>query len=266
MKILAIGDIFAKSGRKTIQKLLPEIIQEHTPDLVIANAENLSHGNGFSPEHITAMQEAGINFFTSGDHTWGNKSGIMKLNDPNFPVIRPANYPSPNTPGKGYKIIEDGNLNKILIISLLGRVFMKKDYDCPFKKFDQILQETAHENPNAIFIDFHTEATSEIAAFGFYADGKASIVVGTHTHVPTADTRILEHNTAFMTDIGMTGPLDSVIGVKKDIIINSFLTQMPVKHEPELQGKMVLNAVLVGIDEKTKKAQNIQHIQKFTDL
>ncbi|MFC1615759.1 YmdB family metallophosphoesterase [Patescibacteria group bacterium] len=266
MKLLLIGDIVAKSGRQTITKILPQVKEELNPDIVIGNAENLSHGNGFCPDHIQEMQDAGIDFFTSGDHTWGNKNGIMMLNDSKFPVIRPANYPSLDTPGSGYRIIEDGNMNKVLVISLLGRVFMKKDYDCPFRKFDQILQENAHERPSAIIVDFHTEATSEISAFGFYVDGRATAVFGTHTHVPTADARVLQEGTAFMTDVGMTGPLDSVIGVKKDIIINSFLTQMPVKHEPELEGSMVFNAAFLTIDEKSKKALNIYHVQKVIEL
>jgi metallophosphoesterase (TIGR00282 family) len=263
MKILFIGDIVAKPGRETIKKILPGVISEHKPDLVIANAENLSHGNGFAPDAIDEMKKAGIDFFTSGDHAWGNKVGMMNLGDSKFPVIRPANFPRENVPGKGYQVIEDKMMNRVLVVNLIGRVFMKKHYDCPFRAIDQILRETGGERVSAIIIDMHAEATSEKYAMGFYTDGRVSAVIGTHTHVPTADARILDNGTALMADVGMTGSLDSVIGVKKEIIIKSFLTQMPVKHEPEADGKMVFNGCLIEIDDKTKKALNVQHIQKI---
>jgi len=262
MKILFIGDIVAKPGRKTIEKILPEIKEEYSPDFVIANAENLSHGNGFSPDHIGKMQKAGIDFFTSGDHTWGNKKGVIELDNPDFPVIRPANYASDKVPGKGYKIIEVSSANKILVINLLGRVFIRRDYECPFHYVDKILKENADEKFAAIIVDLHAEASSEKYAMSFYLDGRVTAVLGTHTHVPTADYRILENGTATMTDVGMTGPYDSVIGVKKDIIIESFLSQMPGKFEPENNGPMVFNAALIEIDKNTAKALTIQHIQK----
>lgn len=263
MKILFIGDIFGEGGRKTVKKLLPDVIKEYSPNIILANAENMTHGDGFSPEHVEEMQGVGIQLFTAGNHAWGNKAGMMKLNDPDFPVIRPANYPDENTPGRGYAILEDSMMNKVLIINLMGRGFMKQHLDCPFKAINRILEETSHENFAAIIVDFHTETTSEKYAFGFYVDGKVTAVIGTHTHVPTTDARIFENGTAYITDVGMAGPYDSVIGVKKDLIINRFLTQMPVKHDPETEGKMIFSAVLVELDEKNKKALNIEHIQKF---
>jgi len=263
MKILFLGDIVASSGRALVKQVLPAIKEEYNPNLVIANAENLSHGNGFTPEHLEEMQQAGINFFTLGDHTWGNTKGVMKLNDHKVPIIRPANYPDFNTPGRGYAIVEDNSMNRILIINLLGRVFMKNDFDCPFRAVDRILRETAHEYLNGIFVDFHAEATSEKYALAFYLDGRVSAVLGTHTHVATADARILEGGTAAMSDAGMNGSLDSVIGVRKDIIINGFLSQRPAKHDPETSGRMIFNSVLIELDIKTKKALNIQHIQKI---
>jgi polar amino acid transport system substrate-binding protein len=261
MKILFLGDIVAKPGRETVKKFLPDVIKKYKPGLVIANAENISHGNGFAPDAISEMQKVGIDFFTSGDHAWGNKVGLMHLGDPKFPVIRPANFPEGN-PGKGYAIVQDKMMNRILVVNIIGRVFMKKHFDCPFRTMDRILQETAHEKLDAIFVDIHAEATSEKYAMGFYLNGRVSAVVGTHTHVPTADYRILENGTAFMSDAGMSGSLDSVIGVKKEVIINSFLTQMPVKHEPEIHGKMVFNACLIDVDGKNKstKIEHIQHI------
>ena len=186
------------------------------------------------------------------------------LNDPKFPVLRPANYPSPDTPGRGYQIIEDGMMNRLLVINIQGQVFIKDHVDSPFKVIDRILQETAHENLNGIFVDFHAEATSEKNTFGLYLDGKVSAVVGTHTHVATADARIFDNGTAYLTDAGMVGAYDSSIGVKKDLIINKFLTQMPVRHEPETEGKMVFGSVLIELDEKTKKALDIKQIIKIT--
>ncbi len=263
MKILFIGDIVGESGRETVKKLLPGIKNEYSPDIVIANAENLAHGNGITSEYIEEMVKAGINFFTSGNHIWGNKSGVMRLNDSDFPVIRPANYPSQDTPGRGYQIIEDGMKNKVLVINLLGQVFMKANVDSPFKVIDKILNELSRENFSAILVDFHAETTSEKYALGFYLDGRVSALIGTHTHVPTTDTRILSNGTAYITDVGMVGSYDSVIGVKKDIIIHKFLTQIPAKHDPEDEGKMIFSAVLVELDEKTKKALDIKHILKY---
>jgi len=206
-----------------------------------------------------------VDFFTNGNHVWGNKDGYKHLDDPHFPVIRPANYPSDEVPGDGYRIIEDSVGNKILIVNLIGRVFMRKDFDCPFKKMDEILDEVKKEKLAAIFVDFHAEATSEKYALAHYLDGRISALIGTHTHVPTADCHILENGTALMSDAGMVGAVDSIIGVRKDSIIKSFLNQMPMKHEPETSGQMVLNSVMIEIDDKTKKALNIYHIQKFSD-
>jgi metallophosphoesterase (TIGR00282 family) len=261
MKILFLGDIVAKPGRETVKKILPEIIKKHKPDFIFANAENLSHGNGFTPETITEMQKAGVDFFTSGDHAWGNKMGMLEIASEDFPVIRPANFP-PEVPGTGYFVVKGKNGHKVLVINLIGRVFMKKNYDCPFRMVDKILKQTEKEKFDAIFVDIHAEATSEKYAMGFYLDGRVSAVIGTHTHVPTADERILDKGTAFMSDVGMTGSLDSVIGVRKDLIITSFLTQMPVKHEPEFGGKMVFNACLINVVSKNKSSQ-IARIQKI---
>jgi len=263
MRILFIGDIFARPGRDTVKELLPGVLDEHKPHMVIANGENLSHGNGISPDNAEDMRRAGINFFTTGNHIWGNKDGVMKLNDPKFPVIRPANFPSTKTPGRGYEIIEDGMMNKILVVNMMGRVFMREDLDCPFRTMERILEETTYENVQAIFVDFHAEATSEKSAFAHHFDGKVSAVVGTHTHVQTADEKILDGGTAFISDVGMTGSMDSVIGVNKDLMINKFITQLPSKFDPEMDGEMALNAVLIEVDEKSKKALSIQRIQVF---
>jgi hypothetical protein len=266
VKILFIGDVFAEAGRKTVEKFLPSVIKEHSPNLVIANAENLTHGTGFAPEHIEEMQRLGVNFFTAGNHVWSNRKGVMEMGNPSFPLIRPANYPDKTVPGRGYAVIEDSMMNKVLVVNLMGRAFIKPHLDCPFREIDKILMETKHEHLSAIVVDFHAEATSEKYAMAHYLDGRVSLLVGTHTHVPTADACILDEGTAFMSDAGMTGSFDSVIGIKNDLMLHHFLTQMPPSYEPETVGKMSFNAVLVELDEKTKKALNIKHIQKFFTL
>lgn len=265
MKILFVSDIFGRPGRETVKEILPRLKEEHAPDLVIANAENLAHGNGFSPEQIAEMRKAGVDFFTSGNHVWGNLDGVKKLEDPNFPVLRPANFPQgEEVPGRGSAVIQDGQGRKLLVINLMGRVFMKPDLDCPFKAADRILEEHKDEELAGIFVDFHAETTAEKYALSFHLDGRISAIVGTHTHVPTKDARILKGGTAAITDVGFTGPVDSVIGVKKELIVKHFLTAMPVKHEPEDKGEMVLNAVLIELDAESKKALNIVHIQEFS--
>lgn len=258
MKLLFIPDIVGRPGRNMIKKFLPLLIKERKPDFVVANAENLSHGNGFSLKNIEEMREVGINFFTSGNHAWDIRDGAGKLDDKNFPVIRPANYPE-GVPGRGYEVIKN-NKHKILIINLIGRVFMKKNYDCPFRVVDKILEETKKLKPDIIFVDFHAEATAEKMAMAFYLDGRVNALIGTHTHVATNDLRVLPKGTVYMTDGGMNGSYDSVIGIKYDLIIKSFLTQMPVKHEPEDTGKMIFNGIWIELDDKNLKALNIEHL------
>jgi len=263
MKILFIGDIVGRPGRETVKKVLPDLKKEHQPDLILANGENLTHGRGMSEESIKEMQDAGIDYFTAGNHIYDNKSVIEKLNDKSFPVIRPANYP-PGNPGRGYHIFETAKMQKILIINLHGRVFVKENYDCPFRKADEIIQETKADQPTAIIVDMHAEATSEKIAFGHYLDGQASAIVGTHTHVPTADAKILNQGTAFITDVGMTGATDSVIGADKKDIIEGFITQMPFRYDiPD--GPTTFNAVLIEISDTNGKATEITPIIKNFD-
>lgn len=278
MKILFLGDVFAKCGRNAVKKVLPDLRKKMRPDLVIANVENMSHGKGFSPEQVSEMQESGVDFFTSGNHAWKDKSGVARLSDSDFPVLRPANYPDLSTvPGRGYEILNikipphEAKMKsikmshtrwvevKVGVINLMGRVFMKDDLDCPFRKFDEIFGVMHAAKVRIIFVDFHAEATSEKIAFAYYLDGRASVVIGTHTHVPTRDERILPGGTAFMSDAGFTGPMDSIIGMQKESVIRQFLTQMPQKHEPA-EGEAIFNSVLIEIDEKIGKAKKIEHI------
>ena len=263
MKILFIGDIVGRPGRETVKKLLPELREKYSPDAIIANGENMTHGRGISEETVKEMQSFGITFFTSGNHIFANKTVIPKLDDKKFPVIRPANFP-PGNPGRGYQVIETGKLQKILIINLMGRVFMKQNYDCPFRIADKILAEHMGDNLSAIIVDIHAEATSEKVALGHYLDGKVSAVIGTHTHIPTADTTILQEGTAYISDVGMVGVTDSVIGVQKEPVIKGFLTQMPFKYEIA-DGPTIFGSVLIEIDDLTKKATSIKQIIKHLD-
>lgn len=266
MNILFIGDIYGRPGRDTVKKLLKGYRERHKIDLVIANAENMHHGKGVSEENIKEMLSAGVDFFTSGNHIYKEKSILPFLDSKNLPLLRPANYPQ-GAPGRGSQIIECGLMQKVLIINLMGRVFMPAHLDCPFRVADRILEEAIAELGGnqefaAIFVDFHAEATSEKMALAHYLDGRVSAVIGTHTHVPTADARILPGGTAFQSDVGFTGPVDSVIGAEKKAIIEHFLTQVPVRHEVA-QGPTVFNAVKLVIDDKTAKATAIQPIQEY---
>lgn len=264
MNILFIGDIFGRPGRKTVAKLLQDYRKKLKINVVIANAENMHHGKGVTEPLLKEMRTAGIDFFTSGNHIWKEREIIPKLDDPKLPLIRPANYPQ-GAPGKGYQIIEDDGGKKILVINLMGRVFMPMHLDCPFQTADRVLQEFKDDKSlSAIFVDFHAETTSEKMALAHYLDGRITALIGTHTHVPTFDARILGGGTAYQTDVGFTGPVDSVIGLEKEGIIQNFLTQVPHKHEVA-GGDTVFNAIKIEVDPKTRKAVSVEQIQKYLE-
>lgn len=263
MKILFIGDIYGRPGRNTVSKILPALKKDRNIDLVIANAENMRHGKGVNHSNITEMQEAGVDFFTSGNHIFKDPTILEHLVDPDYPLLRPANYP-PQVPGNGYRLVESQSGRKVLVINVMGRVFMPGDLDCPFRAVDSILREFEGQDLDAIFVDHHAEASSEKEALGHYLDGRVSVVVGTHSHVPTADARILDGGTAYQGDVGMTGPLNSVIGADKELVIEHFLTQMPLKIEVA-KGSTVFNALDIEIDESTRHAVNLEFIRQILD-
>jgi hypothetical protein len=263
MNILFIGDIYGKPGRQAVTAVLKKYREKHGIHLVIANAENIHHGKGVAEKDILEMQEAGVDFFTSGNHVFKERGIIPFLDKKNFPLLRPANYPE-GVPGRGYQIVEGSLKQKVLVINLMGRIFMSMHLDCPFRAADRILKETAHEKFAAIFVDFHAETTSEKMALGHYLDGRVSAVVGTHTHVPTADERVLKGGTAFQSDVGFTGPIDSVIGADKKAIIENFLTQVPVKHEVAA-GPTVFNAIKVEIDDNSGRATEVLRVQEYLE-
>ena len=250
MNILAIGDIVGRPGRQAINKSLPGIRQQYGLDLVIANAENAAGGFGITVDTAHELLDDGIDVLTSGNHIWAKKEIVPYL-DGDLPILRPLNYPA-GVPGRGY-LIRD----KTMVVNLIGRTFMS-NYDCPFRTMDKLLTEI-EPKPPVIIIDFHAEATSEKVALGRYLDGRVSAVLGTHTHVGTIDTRILPGGTAYVTDIGMTGPSDSVIGDNAEAVISRFLTMMP-HHLSVGTGKPEFNAVMVGVDENSGKATSIERI------
>ncbi|MCS7207221.1 MAG: TIGR00282 family metallophosphoesterase [Dehalococcoidia bacterium] len=251
MRVLFIGDVVGKPGRRALQIFLPILRKDLTPDLVIANGENAAGGNGLTLDTAQEILQAGVDIITSGNHIWDQKDFIPHL-DSDLPVLRPLNYP-PNLPGKGY--LQRG---EVVVVNLQGRTFMAP-IDCPFRTADALLQRL--QGAKIIIVDFHAEATSEKQALGWYLDGRVSAVLGTHTHVPTADPRILPKGTAFITDVGMCGPLHSIIGVEVGEIIQRFLTQTPRRFSVA-GGVAVLNAVLVDIDEQTGRARSIVRVDR----
>lgn len=257
MKILFIGDTVARAGRSIVQQHLKAIQGEFAIDLTVLNCENAAAGIGVTPKIADQLFDWGVDVLTSGNHIWDKKE-ILPYLDSNALILRPANYPDVN-PGRGSTIVTAANGEKAAVINIQGRVFMPM-IDDPFKIVDNILAELPTDI-RVIIVDMHAEATAEKVAMGWYLDGKVSAVLGTHTHIPTADETILPGGTAYQTDVGMTGPFQSVIGVMTDRVIKKFLQQVPVKFEPASQGAL-LNAVVVDVDTKTGNARSIKRIQR----
>lgn len=252
MLILMIGDIVGRPGRQAVKELVPDLRQQYGLDLVIANAENVAGGLGLTSTTAEELLGAGVDVLTSGNHIWAQKEIIPHL-DGEMPILRPLNY-SPGVPGRGYIVN-----SQAMVVNLMGRTFMG-DVDCPFRAMDQLLAEIKHKPP-VIVVDFHAEATSEKIAMGRYLDGRVSAVLGTHTHVGTIDTQLLPHGTAYVTDVGMTGPIDSVIGMETEAVIQRFLTGIPYRLSVG-KGKTMFNAVLVRVDEDSGRAISIDRIDK----
>jgi 2',3'-cyclic-nucleotide 2'-phosphodiesterase len=257
MKILFIGDIVGSPGRRAINKLLPALKEEHSLDFVIANAENASGGSGIIPKVADELFDSGVDVLTSGDHIWKKKE-IFELISREKRILRPINFPS-IAPGKGSNIFKSKSGQKVGVINVNGRVFMEA-LDSPFETTLAAQKELVQET-KIIIVDIHAEATSEKVALGWYLDGKVSAVLGTHTHIQTADDRILPQGTAYLTDAGMCGPYDSVIGRKVDNVLERFLTGVPVRFEVA-EDNIQLHGAVLDIDEATGKARSIVRIQK----
>ncbi|UCC18083.1 MAG: TIGR00282 family metallophosphoesterase [Dehalococcoidales bacterium] len=252
MNILVIGDIIGRPGRQAVREILPGLRDQFDIEMVIANVENTAGGIGATPSTVDELIDYGINVMTSGNHIWAHREIIPYLEN-DKPVIRPLNYPEGVT-GKGY-IIKDN----VAVINLIGRTFMS-NYDCPFRTADKLLEQLG-DKPAIKIIDFHAEATSEKVALGRYFDGRVSAVLGTHTHIGTIDARILPEGTAYVTDIGMTGPKDSVIGDSIEDVVQRFLTMVP-KRLPVAKGPVVFTAMLLDVDTKTGNAKSIERIYR----
>ncbi len=250
MLLLAIGDIIGKPGRQAVNELLPDLRRQYGVDLVIANGENTAGGLGLTPTTADELLSAGIDVLTSGNHIWAQKEIIPYL-EGEMPILRPLNYP-PGVPGRGYIVN-----SQAMVVSLMGRTFMG-EVDCPFQAMDKLLAEFEYKPP-VIIVDFHAEATSEKMAMGRYLDGRVSAVLGTHTHVGTIDAQVLAQGSAYVTDIGMTGPVDSIIGDDTESVLRRFLTGIPYRLSVGT-GRTVFNAILVRVADDTGRAMSIDRI------
>lgn len=255
VRVLFIGDVVGKTGRDLLHKRLPEFKKHKKIDFIFANGENAAGGVGITEDVFAELRRMGVDAVTGGNHIWDRK-GILDFIDNEPRMLRPANYPPETTPGRGSLILDKAGV-KVGLINLIGRVFMRP-VDCPFRAADRELK-AVKEKTDIIFIDFHAEATSEKQALGWYLDGQVSAVIGTHSHVQTADERILPGGTAYITDAGMVGLYDSILGVDRDGPLKRFLTQMPHKLEIS-SGKTLFNGVIVEIDQSSRTASSIERI------
>jgi hypothetical protein len=259
MKILFIGDIFGHPGRRIVRELLPSLVGEYDPDLVLANGENAAAGFGITPPLVEELLDVGIAVLTSGNHIWDKKEIYTYLNEhADGRLLRPANYP-PGAPGHGVYLGKSRSGFDYAVLNLQGRIFMNP-IDCPFRTADAELARIPPQVKVRI-VDIHAEATSEKISMGWYLDGRVTAVLGTHTHIPTADETILPNGAAYVTDLGMTGPYDSVIGIDKQPVIQKFLNQLPTRFEVA-KGDVRLHAVLIEADPETGHALSIQRIMR----
>lgn len=255
VKILFIGDIVGSPGRNMLSEYLPKLKEKYRPQMTIVNGENAAAGKGITEKIYKQFLNLGVQTITLGNHTWNKREIIDFIDDAPY-LIRPANFPE-NNPGKGIVYVKS-NQHEVAVINLQGRTFLDP-HDDPFEKADELIEE-AQKRTNLIFIDFHAEATSEKQAFGKYVDGRVSAVIGTHTHTQTADERILPNGTAYLTDAGMTGPYDSILGVNTEAVINRFLTNMPVRFDVDKDGRTQLNGCMIELDTSNGKAKKIDRI------
>lgn len=268
MKILYFGDVYSKPGRNAVYSAMQRLVPEHQIDYVVLNGENVTHGNGILPEMAAEIRNWGVDVITTGNHVWDHKQIIPFMNQVDW-IIRPANYPDPPqfpSAGRGWTVAENRrklmnrNAPKLGVIQVMGRVFMDS-IDCPFLAADRALADLRSMGIHCVLVDFHGEASSEKQAFAHYMDGRVGAVVGSHSHVQTADERILRGGTAAITDVGMSGCFDSVIGVKKELSIEKFLTKRKVKYEPA-EGPGGYGCVVIDLDDRTGLARSILRIRK----
>ncbi len=255
MRILFIGDIVGRPGRRGVAKWLPGLREEHQVDFVVANAENAAGGLGATPKVLRELAGYGVQAFTMGNHVW-RKNELIGAAEALEDMVRPANYPE-GTPGRGSRVFEDAAGRKLGVLSVLGRVFLDP-MECPFRAADREIARLREETP-LILVDCHAEATSEKVAMGWHLDGRCTAVLGTHTHIATADEWVMPGGTAYITDVGMCGPIESILGVVCDKVIERYITGMPRRFEVA-KGPAMFNAVLVDADEETGHARGIERI------
>jgi metallophosphoesterase (TIGR00282 family) len=264
MNMLYLGDVMAETGLALVEKMLPKLRAEHDIDLVIAQAENLSDGKGIRLDDFRRLRAAGVDFCTGGNHSLYREEAFPALNDPNQPIIRPANYPE-GTPGLGYKYV-DTQKGKVLVISLLGQIVGKdadKPTDNPLQTIDRILEVEKAVQKAGIIVNFHGDFSSQKRIIGYYLDGRVTAVIGDHWHVPTADADILPKGTAHITDVGMCGSLDSSLGVALDSVITRWRDGLVTRNVLETTGRTQFNALLVEFDPATGKATSVQQIHQI---
>jgi metallophosphoesterase (TIGR00282 family) len=259
VKVLFLGDVFGKPGRQAVARLVPKLIARDGIDLVVANAENSASGIGVTPDSAEELLAAEVNLLTSGNHIWAKREIVPYLAAPGSKLLRPANYP-PGTPGRGRAVVSTPDGRRLGVVNVEGRVFMRSLED-PFRTALAEVEALRNDGVTCILVDVHCEATSEKNAMGWFLDGKVSAVLGTHTHIQTADARVLPGGTAFVTDVGMCGPWDSIIGVKKELVLERFLTQRPMAFEPAKRD-VWLQGALVDVDDATGKARSIERVQE----
>lgn len=256
MRVLMIGDVVGRPGRRAVRKLVPQLRHELELDMVVANGENVAGGIGITPQTANELLDSGVDVITTGNHVW-KKREIFPYLQEDLPIVRPANYP-PRSPGRGFLLQND-----VGVLNLIGRVFMEP-LDCPFREAERSLKRLKEAGAKIILVDFHAEATSEKQAMGWFLDGRVSAVVGTHTHVPTADHRIMPDGSAYVTDLGMVGPQNSVIGTDANAVLDRFLTQMPASFSVA-KGPVMFNSVLIEIDGESGRAISIERVDRLVN-
>jgi metallophosphoesterase (TIGR00282 family) len=258
MKVLFLGDVVGKPGRRAVCTMLPRLIDRERVDLVIANCENVAGTTGVDPKSARELLDAGVHVLTSGNHVWRDKS-IIEFIDGESRLLRPANFP-PMVPGRGWTVCESADGTPVAVLNLIGRVFMDS-VDCPFRTAESLLPKL-RAAACVVIVDMHGETTSEKGAIGWFLAGKVSAVLGSHTHVQTADEQVLPGGTAYITDVGMCGPADSIIGVRRDLVVRRFLTHMPVKFEVA-GGPVLVQGAIMDIDPGTGQARSIRRVQEL---
>ena len=254
MRILMVGDVIGRGGRNALCGLLPGLRDELNIDFVTAQGENLAGGFGLTRNTVADLLDSGVDVVTTGNHVWDKREFVEDLDDPSLPVLRPMNYPA-IAPGRGCV-----DMGRVAVVNLIGRVFVG-EFDSPFAVIDELLA-SGWGKGKPLIVDFHAEATSEKSALGWHLDGRASAVCGTHTHVPTADCRVLPGGTAFVSDLGMVGSPDSVIGMQVDDVLARFLTGVPKRMSPVASGPMNFNSVLIDVDDETSRAVGISRVDR----